>query len=67
MDPKGSSPKQDSQTLFIGPFWSWWGSNEKISELRSIAVANKNKIQFNSADHTPTNLEILSSYKITHI
>ena len=29
-----------------------WGSNKRINQLRSTAVTNKNKIQFNSAYHT---------------
>ena len=45
-----------------------WMLPKRTSQLRGIAIDNKNKIQYNSA-YLPhlNNLEILLSSKITHI
>ena len=45
-----------------------WMLPKRTSQLRGIAIDNKNKIQYNSA-YLPylNNLEIMLSSKITHI
>ena len=39
-------------SLFIEPFWPQPGYNKRISQLRGLAVDNKNNIQYNLAYHT---------------
>ena len=43
------------------------GSNKRVSQLRGITVDNKNKTQYNSANHIYLiNLQLPLSYEITH-
>ena len=47
-----TSEQKDRQTLFIWPLSHGQESYKRISQLSGIAVDNKNKIQYNSAQHT---------------
>ena len=49
---KNTFGQKDRQTLFTGPLSYGLDPNKRISQLRGIAVDNKNKIQYNLAYHT---------------